>query len=64
MLWSTVAASADRGLHLECKVVVPKEFMTQKFPPPNGQPESVRYKVRISPHAGHPFHVMPVRDFT
>lgn len=36
--------SAESGLHLECKVVVPKQFMTQAFPSPNGQPESVRYK--------------------
>jgi hypothetical protein len=38
------AAAAEGGPHLECKVVVPDEYKTQPFPPPNGQPEWIRYR--------------------
>lgn len=41
-----VAASADNGPSLKCRVVVPKEYRQTPFnPPPNGQPEPVRYTV-------------------
>jgi hypothetical protein len=39
-------ASADARMNMRCRVVVPKEYRkpTPK-PPPNGEPEPVRYKV-------------------
>jgi hypothetical protein len=41
-----LAAFADNGPIMTCRVMVPKEFMkTPSNPPPNGQPEPVRYKV-------------------
>jgi hypothetical protein len=40
-----VAVSADTGLSMKCRVVVPEEFRNTPFPPPNGEPEPVRYKV-------------------
>jgi hypothetical protein len=39
-------ASADSGPSMKCRVTVPKEYRKTPFnPPPNGQPEPVRYKV-------------------
>jgi hypothetical protein len=46
VLLFAMAASADTGPRLRCRVVVPKEYMITPWdPPPNGQPEPVRYKV-------------------
>jgi hypothetical protein len=45
LLFAAVA-SADGGLSMKCRVVVPKEYNVTPFdPPPNGQPEAVRYTV-------------------
>jgi hypothetical protein len=39
-----VLASADNGPNLKCVVKVPKEYRQTPFdPPPNGEPEPVRY---------------------
>src|SRR6266480_99673 len=41
-----VVASADSGPRLKCRVAVPKEYRQNPMnPPPNGQPEPVRYTV-------------------
>ena len=40
------AVSADTGPKMRCRVVVPKEYRTTPWdPPPNGEPEPIRYKV-------------------
>lgn len=40
----TIAAFARGGPKLKCVVVVPKEYRKKPFnPPPNGEPEPVRY---------------------
>jgi len=45
LLFAAVA-SADSGLKLRCRVVVPNEYRQTPFdPPPNGEPEPVRYKI-------------------
>ena len=44
----SVPAFADNGPHMKCRVNVPKEYKragTIAGPPPNGEPESVRYTV-------------------
>ena len=39
-------SSADGGLKLQCRVVVPREYRPTSFdPPPNGEPEPIRYTV-------------------
>jgi hypothetical protein len=39
-----VVASAHAGPTLKCRVIVPKEYRKTPFdPPPNGEPEPVRY---------------------
>ncbi len=41
-----IATSADPGPRLTCRVVVPRQYRhTPWDPPPNGQPEPVRYTV-------------------
>jgi hypothetical protein len=43
LLLATVAY-ADNGLSMKCQVVVPEEYKQTPFnPPPNGEPEPVRY---------------------
>jgi hypothetical protein len=40
----TLLASADNGPNMKCVVKVPKEYRHTPFdPPPNGEPEPVRY---------------------
>lgn len=44
VLLSATVASARSGPKLKCVVVVPKEYRKTPFnPPPNGEPEPVRY---------------------
>ena len=46
VLLFAAVASADSGLSMKCRVVVPREYkVTPLDPPPNGQPEAVRYTV-------------------
>jgi len=46
VLLFALVASADSGLKLRCRVIVPKEYRQTPFnPPPNGEPEPVRYTV-------------------
>jgi hypothetical protein len=41
-----LAAFADNGPSMKCRVTVPREYRKTPFnPPPNGEPEPVRYKV-------------------
>src|SRR5271169_3260753 len=43
---ASAAASADGGPSIKCRVTVPKEYTKTPFnPPPNGEPEPIRYRV-------------------
>ena len=45
-LLSCITVSADAGPTMKCVVNVPREYRKTPFnPPPNGQPEPVRYRV-------------------
>jgi hypothetical protein len=40
-----MVACAQRGLSMKCQVTVPREYRQTPFnPPPNGEPEPVRYR--------------------